>query len=266
MPTVARFLSPLPPLPPRLPTLTPFVPPLMSLCSFPSDNSSTQHSMLVVGYGQEKGIPYWLVKNSWSTSWGIDGFIKIAWRNNTCGVTNKPVVALMHHTSFHFPVKEKIKYVNPSDPDSMGRKIPAQPRPRSHGNKRDTLPHPYLHNYAQVAPAGKNKDKTERKTGRKEFAPLKNKVNSTPKRSISRPDITARHTFVSKIQPHQRTLVTSSSRLKNSGGKRAQVLRTARKSNNKLKHSANVVSTRRKRKILVKTNKLIMQFLAENNN
>ena len=99
-----------------------------------SDNSSTRHTVLVVGYGKEKGVPYWLVKNSWSASWGIDGYIKLAWKGNTCGVTKNPVVALMKHNTFQFPVKEKIKYVNPLDPNSMGRKVHAQPRPGFHRN------------------------------------------------------------------------------------------------------------------------------------
>ena len=98
-----------------------------------SDNSSTRHTVLVVGYGKENGVPYWLVKNSWSASWGIDGYIKLAWKGNICGVTKNPVVALMNHNTFQFPVKEKINYVNPLDPSSMGRKVHAQHRPGFHG-------------------------------------------------------------------------------------------------------------------------------------
>jgi len=92
----------------------------------------------VVGYGKENGVPYWLVKNSWSASWGIDGYIKLAWKNNICGVTKNPVVALMKHNTFQFPVKEKINYVNPLDPSSMGRKIHAQHKPGFHGNNRSS--------------------------------------------------------------------------------------------------------------------------------
>lgn len=88
----------------------------------------------MVGYGKENGVPYWLVKNSWSASWGIDGYIKLAWKDNICGVTKNPVVALMKHNTFQFPVKEKITYVNPLDPTSMGRKVHAQHRPGFHGN------------------------------------------------------------------------------------------------------------------------------------
>ena len=49
------------------------------------------HAALAVGYGTEKGVPYWLVKNSWSKIWGDQGYIKIAQKNDNCGVTQKAV-------------------------------------------------------------------------------------------------------------------------------------------------------------------------------
>ncbi|KAI6657281.1 Cathepsin L [Oopsacas minuta] len=49
------------------------------------------HSVLLVGYGTENGQQYWLVKNSWSTYWGDNGYIKISTKDNNCGVATDAV-------------------------------------------------------------------------------------------------------------------------------------------------------------------------------
>lgn len=59
---------------------------------FASPAHALDHAALAVGYGVEEGEPYWLIKNSWSKAWGDQGYIKIAMKNDNCGVVQKAVV------------------------------------------------------------------------------------------------------------------------------------------------------------------------------
>ena len=45
-----------------------------------SSSAPVNHAVLIVGFGSDTdtGLDYWLVKNSWSDTWGEDGYVRIA--------------------------------------------------------------------------------------------------------------------------------------------------------------------------------------------
>eukprot|EP00928_Gymnodinium_smaydae_P034458 TRINITY_DN24409_c1_g1_i1.p1 TRINITY_DN24409_c1_g1~~TRINITY_DN24409_c1_g1_i1.p1 ORF type:complete len:411 (-),score=61.41 TRINITY_DN24409_c1_g1_i1:593-1753(-) len=51
------------------------------------------HAVTLVGYGEEKGIKYWLVRNSWSTLFGENGYIRLRrYDEEPCGIDLDPEV------------------------------------------------------------------------------------------------------------------------------------------------------------------------------
>jgi len=69
---------------------------------FDSCGTNVDHAVQLVGYGTDKatGKDYWLVRNSWGSDWGLDGYIKIARGTGkkggvgTCGILTSPSYAV----------------------------------------------------------------------------------------------------------------------------------------------------------------------------
>lgn len=52
------------------------------------------HAVKILGWGEDSGVPYWLVANSWSPHWGEKGFFRIKRGVNECGIETSPAAGL----------------------------------------------------------------------------------------------------------------------------------------------------------------------------
>jgi len=52
------------------------------------------HAVKIVGWGLEGNLPYWIVANSWTTSWGENGFFRIVKGRNECGFESQIITGL----------------------------------------------------------------------------------------------------------------------------------------------------------------------------
>lgn len=52
------------------------------------------HAVGCVGFGVEGDTKYWIVRNSWGKSWGENGYMRMIWLNNQCGIASMAIIAI----------------------------------------------------------------------------------------------------------------------------------------------------------------------------
>lgn len=61
--------------------------------------NSLDHCVQLVGYDTTASTPYWIVKNSWGTSWGEDGHIWLPMGENSCGIADEAMYVTAEATT-----------------------------------------------------------------------------------------------------------------------------------------------------------------------
>jgi len=51
------------------------------------------HCVQAVGYDTTASTPFWIVRNSWGADWGENGYIRLQYGTNTCGLTQESTTA-----------------------------------------------------------------------------------------------------------------------------------------------------------------------------
>jgi hypothetical protein len=86
---------------------------LVVQCAYPGKKSKLNHALLVVGYNTTADTPYWIVKNSYGTGWGVAGYLYVTMGEVhhvelCCKVMSGSVyvvlIALLEHICAHPPL------------------------------------------------------------------------------------------------------------------------------------------------------------------
>uniref|UniRef100_A0A7M4EQ16 Cathepsin O n=1 Tax=Crocodylus porosus TaxID=8502 RepID=A0A7M4EQ16_CROPO len=61
---------------------------LGGIIQYHCSSGKANHAVLVTGFDRTGIIPYWIVRNSWGRTWGIDGYARIKIGGNICGIAD----------------------------------------------------------------------------------------------------------------------------------------------------------------------------------
>ncbi|XP_012371796.1 cathepsin O [Octodon degus] len=58
-------------------------------------SGKANHAVLVTGFDRTGRTPYWIVRNSWGSSWGVGGYVYVRMGSNVCGIADSVSAVLV---------------------------------------------------------------------------------------------------------------------------------------------------------------------------
>jgi cathepsin F len=58
-------------------------------------SNQLDHCVQLVGYDMTQSTPFWIVRNSWGTDWGENGYIRLQYGQDTCGCADEATSAII---------------------------------------------------------------------------------------------------------------------------------------------------------------------------
>lgn len=53
------------------------------------------HAVNIVGFGEEDGTAFWIIRNSWNADWGEDGYMRVEFGTNQCNLKKEPTTVIV---------------------------------------------------------------------------------------------------------------------------------------------------------------------------
>ena len=101
------------------------------------------HALVIVGYGEENGKKYWIIRNSWGTDWGDNGYFKMIRGKNNCKIEENAIAGI---PDFFYPENYTgfSKYTSYYNEEYAKQRIESDINPQTGYTNRNMINYPFF--------------------------------------------------------------------------------------------------------------------------